>query len=207
MEDDLWWKTTYDGRRLMMEDDLWWKMTYDGRRLMMEDDLWWKTTSDGRQLLMEDDLWWKTTYDGRRHMMEDNLCWKTPYDGRRVMMEDDLWWKMTIRTTSKTKRTCTLVEGTRRWTYSTLRYFCQGNNKTLFFVAGTSRVVHDVFCVYLFNLFQKEKNIFFSLQYEIFGGHKTQIILYLKNTKIRLGFVFLCRKAISANMAALGGTI
>ena len=23
MEDDLWWKTTYDGRRLILEDDLW----------------------------------------------------------------------------------------------------------------------------------------------------------------------------------------
>ena len=38
MEDDLWWKTTYDGRRLMIEDDLWWKTTYDGRRLMMKED-------------------------------------------------------------------------------------------------------------------------------------------------------------------------
>ena len=27
MEEDLWWKKTYDGRRLMMEDDFWWEMT------------------------------------------------------------------------------------------------------------------------------------------------------------------------------------
>ena len=68
IEDDLWWKTTYDGRRLMMEDKLWWKTTYDGRRLMMEDtedNLWWKKTYEGRRLMMEDASWWKTTYDGR----------------------------------------------------------------------------------------------------------------------------------------------
>jgi len=102
MEDNLWWKTTYDGRRLMMEDDLWWKTTYHGRWLKMEDDLWWKTTYDGRWLMMEDDLWLNTTYDGTQLMMEDNLWWKTTYDGRRLMMEDDwrrlmmeddLWWK------------------------------------------------------------------------------------------------------------------
>ena len=38
-------------------------------------------------------------------------------------MEDDLQWKTTLRTTSKTKRTYTLLEGTWRWTYSALRYF------------------------------------------------------------------------------------
>ena len=27
-----------------MEDDLWWKKTYDGRQLLMGDALWWKTT-------------------------------------------------------------------------------------------------------------------------------------------------------------------
>ena len=39
-----------------------------------------------------------------------------------VPTSDDLRWK---RATSKTKRTCTLLEGTRRWTYSALWYFLQ----------------------------------------------------------------------------------
>ena len=43
MEDDLWWKTTFDGGRPLLEDDLWWKMTFDGRQLFMEGNLLWKT--------------------------------------------------------------------------------------------------------------------------------------------------------------------
>ena len=27
MEDNLWWKTTYDGRQLLMGDGFWWKKT------------------------------------------------------------------------------------------------------------------------------------------------------------------------------------
>ena len=84
MEDHLWWKTTYDGRRHMMEDDLWCKTTYDGRRPMMEVNLWWKTTYDGRRPKMEDDLWLKTTYDERWPMMEENLWWKTTFDGSKT---------------------------------------------------------------------------------------------------------------------------
>ena len=63
----------------MMEDDLWWKTTYHGRRL-------WKTTYHGRQLMMEDDLWWKATYHGRRPipipipilMGEGDFWWSVP---------------------------------------------------------------------------------------------------------------------------------
>ena len=36
-----------------MEDDLRWKMTYDGRRLMMEDGQRWKTTNGGRVIMGE----------------------------------------------------------------------------------------------------------------------------------------------------------
>ena len=43
-EDDLWWKTTFDGRRPSTEDDLWQKTIFT------EDDLW------RRQPLTEDDL-------------------------------------------------------------------------------------------------------------------------------------------------------
>ena len=39
-----------------MEDNLWWKTIFDGRWPLMEDSLWWKTTFDRRHLL------WKTFY-------------------------------------------------------------------------------------------------------------------------------------------------
>ena len=66
---------------------------------------------------------WKWPKRGRWPLLEDSLRWRTTFDGRWPFMEDDLQWKTTMRTTSKTKRTCTLLEGTRRWTYSALRYF------------------------------------------------------------------------------------
>ena len=59
MEDDLRWKTTFDGRQPSMEDNLRFKMTFDGRGPSMEDDI-------GRRPSMEDDLRWKTTFDGRQ---------------------------------------------------------------------------------------------------------------------------------------------
>ena len=72
----------WDRRRPPMEDDIWWKMTFEGRRPLLEDDQCWKTTSDGRHPLMEDNLWWKKTFDGRQPLMEDDLWWKTTNDGR-----------------------------------------------------------------------------------------------------------------------------
>ena len=42
MEDNLWWKTTFGGRRPLVEDDLWWKMTLGGRQPAVEHDLQWK---------------------------------------------------------------------------------------------------------------------------------------------------------------------
>ena len=42
-EDDIWWKTLFDGRQPLMEDDLRRKTTFDGRRSLTEDDLWQKT--------------------------------------------------------------------------------------------------------------------------------------------------------------------
>ena len=50
-----------DNRQPLMEDDLHWKTTFDGRRTSIEDDLRWKTTFEGRQILMEDYLHWKKT--------------------------------------------------------------------------------------------------------------------------------------------------
>ena len=88
MEDDLWRKTTFDGRRprmarltfvsvcpfMLLQNNAFGlslcKTTFDGRRPLMEDHLWWKTAFDGRWPLMEDDhlfvRWplWMTTFDG-----------------------------------------------------------------------------------------------------------------------------------------------
>ena len=80
MEDEPWWKTTFDRRQPLREDDLWWKTTFDGRRHLMEDDLWWKTTFDGIRPLMEDDIWWKMTFDGRRPSTEDDIWRKTAWN-------------------------------------------------------------------------------------------------------------------------------
>ena len=101
MEDDLWWKetfdrswflwkTTFDGRWSLMEDNLWWKMIFDGGQPLMEDDHWWNTPFD------EDDLWWNMTFHGRQPLMEDDLWWKITFDGRQSLMEDDLRWKTTF---------------------------------------------------------------------------------------------------------------
>ena len=49
MEDNIWWKTTFNGRCLSMEDNFWWKMTLNGRRPSMEYTLLWKTTFGGRK--------------------------------------------------------------------------------------------------------------------------------------------------------------
>ena len=62
MEDDLQWKTYFDGRQPAMEDNPQWK----GRRASMEDNLQWKTTFDGRQR-------WKMIFNGRQSSIEDNL--------------------------------------------------------------------------------------------------------------------------------------
>ena len=96
MEDDLRWKTTFDGRRPSMEDDLRWKTPFNERRPSMEDDLRRKMTFKGRRPSMEDDFRWKTTFEGRRPSMEDDLGRKTTFDGRRPSMEDDIRWKTTF---------------------------------------------------------------------------------------------------------------
>ena len=83
---------------IIMEDDLWWKKTFDGRRPLMENNLWWKTTFDGRWPLMEDIFLWETSFDGTWPLMEDylDLWWMTTFDGRQSFMEDSQWLKMTF---------------------------------------------------------------------------------------------------------------
>ena len=82
----LGWKMTFDGKRPLMGDDLWLKTTFDGRYL------WWKTTFDGTQLLirqhfMDNKLGWKATFYKRWPLIEDNILWKTTFDGKH------LWWE------------------------------------------------------------------------------------------------------------------
>ena len=60
MEDDLWWKTTFDRRQPLMEED------FDGRHPLMEDNVLWKTIFHGRQPLMAEEFQWK-------HLMENYL--------------------------------------------------------------------------------------------------------------------------------------
>ena len=91
-------------RRPSMEDDQRWKMTFDWRRPSVEDDLQWKKTFDWRWPSMEDDLQWKTTFHGRWPM------------GRCGEGEGAYGW-------SFPSKEFFLLEGTRRWTYSALRYF------------------------------------------------------------------------------------
>ena len=47
------------------EEDLRWKTPFDGRRPLMEDTIGWKTTLDERHPWMEDDVLLKMTFDGR----------------------------------------------------------------------------------------------------------------------------------------------
>ena len=96
MEDNLRWKTTFNGRRPSMEDDLQWKTTFNGRRPSMEDDFQWKPPLNGRWPSMEDTLQWKTPFNGRWPSMEDHLQWKTTFNGRWPSMENDLQLKTTF---------------------------------------------------------------------------------------------------------------
>ena len=49
-----------------MEDDLRWKTIFDGRQPSMEGNLRWKTTFYGRQPTIEDNLRWKMPFDVKR---------------------------------------------------------------------------------------------------------------------------------------------
>ena len=56
------------GRQPSEEDNLWWKTTFGGRRPLVED------TFGGRWPSVEDNLWWKTTHGGKRPSVEDEFC-------------------------------------------------------------------------------------------------------------------------------------
>ena len=80
IEDNLWLKTTFDGRQPLMEDTLWWKATFDN-------EIWLKTTFNGRQPLIE------ATFDERPPLKEEDLLRKITFDGRWPLMDYDLHWK------------------------------------------------------------------------------------------------------------------
>ena len=84
VEDELWWKMTFGGRRPQVEGDICQKMTFNERRPSVEDDLQWKMTFGERQPLMKDGLQWKTIFVGRRPMEEDDLWVKTTFSGRQT---------------------------------------------------------------------------------------------------------------------------
>ena len=44
MEDELWWKTAFDGLQPSMEDVLRWKTIFDGRQPSIQDNLWREKT-------------------------------------------------------------------------------------------------------------------------------------------------------------------
>ena len=48
IEENLWWKTTFGGRRALVEDDLRWKMTFGERQPLVEDEILWKIAFSGK---------------------------------------------------------------------------------------------------------------------------------------------------------------
>ena len=71
-------------RRPLIEDDILWKTTFDGRQPSVEDNLRWKTTFGGRQPSVKDNLWWKMTFGG---MAEDDLRWENTFSGRQPSLD------------------------------------------------------------------------------------------------------------------------
>ena len=55
MEDELWWKTTFDRIQPLIEEGLI-EEDVDRRHPLMEDNILWKTTFDGRQSLRDEDF-------------------------------------------------------------------------------------------------------------------------------------------------------
>ena len=88
MEDNLWWRTTFDGRQPFMEDDLWWKMTIYFVRGPL-----WMTTFDGG-FLQNDGC--AASFWGRLHFWGCPNVWRRIHFWKMTFMEDDLWWKTTI---------------------------------------------------------------------------------------------------------------
>ena len=58
-----------DWGQLSIEDDLQWKTTFNGTHPMMEDGHQLNITINGWQIVMEDNLWSKKNFNGRQRSM------------------------------------------------------------------------------------------------------------------------------------------
>ena len=117
MEDDLWRRTAFDGRRPLTEDDLWRKTTFDGRwpsivcivcylkKMYTTPHLDIHSTTDPE--IISDVLTGnRISHYGRNvrgimhvhvYLARAYTTWrKTTLDGRQPLMEDDLRWKTTF---------------------------------------------------------------------------------------------------------------
>ena len=90
-EDNLWWKTIFNGKRPSVKTIFKWKMTFGVRRPSVEDDLQWKMTLGGRQPSVGRQPQWKMTFGGRRPSVEDNLQWKMTFGGSLHASYSALW--------------------------------------------------------------------------------------------------------------------
>ena len=105
-KEDLWRKTTFDGRRPLTEDDLWryitWKNCWQLLTLAATAQLtpnqksyqnptWWEKCRrhyaslhvKKRRLLILDDFWCKTIFARGWHFMGENLWWEATIDRSR----------------------------------------------------------------------------------------------------------------------------
>ena len=135
----VYWKTTFDGRQPLTEEDLWRKATFDGRRPSIGclayylKKLWttphldsYSPTDPKPEILSAVQSRKRISRDGRnvRGITHAHVCRKDISRQRWLSINHVICMRMT----SKTKRTCTLLEGTQRWTYSAFlfEYFWLG---------------------------------------------------------------------------------
>ena len=107
MEDNFWWKMTFDGRQPCVVQpliiaSLWWKMAYSERRPFMkynplvEEDLWWKTAFDEIRQMMRESLWWKTTFQSKvlfyRRSSSIKLSLNVKFQTCSLLPSGKFWW-------------------------------------------------------------------------------------------------------------------
>ena len=156
VDDDLWWKTTFDWRQSLMVDNLWWKITLDGNHTLMEEDFWWRMNFDERLPLMEGNLWLKMTCDGKRPLMEDVLQWKTTFEQQQLHLS--YCWPNFDQTVELSSRISNNKNNNKR----SLKGSCRGRLtfyiwKNLFFWVQTHNFHPDPWC-FSFQIKQKQKN-------------------------------------------------
>ena len=121
---------TIDERGPLTEDNLRWKTTFDGRQpsigclVYYLKKLWttphldsYSPTDPKPEILSAVQTGKRISRDGRnvRGITHAHVCRKDDISRQRKLSINHV---ICMRMTSKTKRTCTLLEGTQRWTYS-----------------------------------------------------------------------------------------